>query len=251
MTDRTSQTNGITTNVCGNNENRDRVTEFSDRAEHVLKMVTHEALEPHNRSIKWTIEAVEAADAKLDIGGESRRYGAESFAIRLTGRSGVMYRISVHFRPRFARLLAERFDEIDFEDESSLPSLMQPFHSMLSFETHWYDARDGDWEGICIHERRGGNHDCWPGDVLVTLINTLADDLRSAFAKKMTTLRSELRSAYPIAWCAHQTSPEVPFSYVARYTGWLDALGQANDEEDFRAIRRAAIADLFDEEVKS
>lgn len=85
----------------------------------------------------------------------------------------------------------------------------------------------------------------------MTLINTLADDLRSAFAKKMTTLRSELRSAYPIAWCAHQTSPEVPFSYVARYTGWLDALGQANDEEDFRAIRRAAIADLFDEEVKS
>ena len=101
---------------------------YKQKIDWVLKHFRCEGLEPHNRSIEWICETAEELNATIDIGGENRRhYSGRSFAIRVRGTSGVQYRISVHYRPRFAEIVAERFDEIDFSDDKSIGMLIHSF----------------------------------------------------------------------------------------------------------------------------
>ena len=220
-----------------------------DQIDRVLKTLYCEGLDPHNKSLELISNLLHELDATIDIGGGSRSYDAESFAIFLRGTSGNRYRITVNYRARVARLIAKRFNEIEFKSnpEETIGVLMHPFRSLMDFEIHWYDARDGAWEGICIHERRDVLPKSWPADLLVTTMRTLSNDLRNSLTSSMTTLCSELRQSYPIAWCARQTSDDVTFAYVTKFVTHLAALQNADDREEFSKIREAALKDLFNE----
>ena len=185
-------------------------------------------LTPHNNSVEMLVEAIKQHDAIVDIGGESRRHsrnGAISFAIRVKGRSGTQYRVSVYYHPLYAEVVAKRIDEIDLNDPEQIGVLMRPFGALLHFESHWHDARDGDWNHICVHERRNLPSNCWPGDALVAMVQALANDLRSALEPEMNTLRHELMRAYPVAFCNEQTPPEITYSDVTTY---CIAVGEIN-----------------------
>lgn len=226
-----------------------RNNQQDDQIDRVLKTLYCEGLEPHNHSLSLISNLLHELDATIDIGGGSRSYDAESFAIFLRGTSGNRYRITVNYRARVARLIAKRFNEIEFKSnpEETIGVLMHPFRSLMDFETHWYDARDGAWEGICIHERRDVLPKSWPADLLVTTMRTLSNDLRNSLTPSMTTLRSELRHSYPIAWCSRQTSDDVTFTDVVKFVTLLETLQNAGDREEFLEISGAAQRDLFNE----
>ncbi len=220
---------------------KSKIEEESNNSK-VLKNFTCEGLEPHNRSLKWLVEVLDQLGAEIELDG-NRRYDAESFTIRLQGTSGVIYRISAHFRRRQARLIANRIDDVDIDDQKGVESLMYAFNEMMSFETHWYDSRDGDWEGICIENRRE-KRSGWPGDTLVGLVSALSDDLRSSLRITMTTLRRELREAYPISWFNNQTSPDVTFADVVQHVEILKHLAESDDREEFLERQAEAFEQL-------
>ena len=214
----------------------------------VLKHFHCEGLAPHNRSIEWICETAQQLNATIDIGGESRRhYSGRSFAIRVRGTSGVQYRISVHYRPRFAEMVAERFDEINFNDDNSIGMLMHSFKYMLDYEIHWLDERDGDWEHICIHGHRDRPATCWPGDELVTTLLTLSDDLRQSLEKSMNTLRQTLCKSYMIAWCTRNTHDDVTWDCITTHLKHISDMENASDEEEFYEARTIALAELYGE----
>ncbi len=222
------------------------------RTDWVLKHFCCEGLEPHNRSIEWICETADELGAKIDIGGENRRYSSgRSFAIRVRGTSGVLYRISVHYLPRFAEIAAQRFDEIDFSDEDSIGLLMRPLKYMLDYEIHWLDERDGNWESICIHGHRDRPATCWPGDELVTTLLTLSDDLRQSLEKSMNTLRSTLGKSYMISWCSGNTPSEVTWAHISRHLKHLHEMENAGSKEDFYDARNIALAELYGVEDQS
>ena len=228
-----------------------RNNQQDDQIDRVLKTLYCEGLEPHNHSLNLISNLLHELDATIDIGGSNRCYDAESFAIFLRGTSGNRYRISVNYRARMAQLIAKRFNEIEFKSKDrhatkrTIGALMHPFRKFLDFEIHWYNARDGDWEGICIHGRRDETPKSWPADILATTMLTLSDDLRQSLEPSMNTLRHDIRDSYPIAWCAGQTSDDVTFAYVAKFVTHLEALQNADDREEFSKIREAALKDLF------
>jgi hypothetical protein len=219
----------------------------NQRTDWVLKHFHCKGLEPHNRSIEWVIETVQDLGATIDIGGENRGHRIEhSFAIRLRGTSGVLYRISVHYRPRFTNLISERFSEVNFVEEGDLDILLQPFRYMMNYEIHWLDDRDGAWENLCIHGHRDRPITSWPGDELVTTLVTLADDLRHAvFDKKMNTLRSELRKSYMISWCGGYTPSDVTFEDVSKYIRHISEMEDTRNKEDFTEAHNAAMLELY------
>ena len=177
-------------------------------------------LTPHNNSVEMLVETIKQHSAIVDIGGESRRFsnnGATSFAIRVKGLSGTQYRVSVYYQPRYAEVVAKRIDEIDLNDPEQIGVLMRPFGGLLHFESHWHDARDGDWNHICVHERRDRPSNCWPGDALVAMVEALANDLRSALEPEMNTLRHELLLAYPVSFCNGQPPSEITYADVTTY----------------------------------
>ena len=222
------------------------------RTDWVLKHFCCEGLEPHNRSIEWICETAKDVGATIDIGGESRsHYAGHSFAIRIRSTSGVLYRISVHYRPRYAELICERFAEIDFNDEESIGLLMYPFKNMLSYEIHWLDERDGDWEHICIHGRRDRPATCWPGDELVTTLLALSNDLRQSLEISMNTLRSTLRQSYMISWCAGNTPSDVTWNEMSKHLKHLRVLCNVDSEEEFYEARNDALIDLYGEDDQS
>lgn len=223
------------------------------RIDWVLKHFHCKGLEPHNLSLKWVCETLQDVNALIDIGGESRaHYAARSFAIRVRGTSGVLYRISVHYRPRFAELLAERFGEIDFSNEDTIGLLMHPFQNgILNYEIHWLDERDGNWEHICIHGHRDRPATCWPGDELVTTLLTLSNDLRQSLEKPMTTLRSELRNSYLISWCAGNTPPETTWEVMSSHLKHLRVMENSDNKEEFYEARNIALMELYGEEDQS
>ena len=98
-------------------KNKDDENNKNRQKEWVLKTFGCDGLEPHNRSLEFMCEVLDDVGATIDVGGESRQYDAESFAIRVPGSSGAPYRISVHFRPRAARLMEQRLNEIDFDED--------------------------------------------------------------------------------------------------------------------------------------
>jgi len=224
------------------------VQEKSEEIDRVVKILSCEGLGPHNVSIKGIIEVIEELDAEVIFGDENSDYASESFAIRVQGKSGVLYRVSVHYRPRYARLIAERF--VELQDESEMGVLLQAFRNMLNFEVHWYDSRDGGWVGFCIHGRSEDIPKCWPGDMLISLLCTLGDDLRSSFEPKQNTLRRELCEAYPVAWCANQTLPNTTLADVSRFIDIIHQMQEAQSKEEFLDIREKAIQEIFDEEVE-
>lgn len=226
-----------------------RNNQQDDQIDGVLKTLYCEGLEPHNHSLNLISNLLHELNATIDIGSGSRSYDAESFAIFLRGTSGNRYRITVNYRARVARLIAKRFNEIEFKSnpEETIGVLMHPFRSLMDFEIHWYDARDGAWEGICIHERRDVLPKSWPADLLVTTMRTLSNDLRNSLTPSMNTLRSELRHSYPIAWCTRQTSDDVTFTDVVKFVTLLETLQDAGDREEFLEISEAAQKDLFNE----
>ena len=231
-------------------ENARQKEEQNQKIAWVLKTLHCEGLEPHNRSLELMCELLDELDAIIDIGSENRRYDAESFAIHLRGKSGTRYRISVHYRARFARLIANRFDEIEFDDEDTIGVLLHPIRTMTDTEIHWHDPRDGNWESICIHGRRDETPKSWPVDLLVTTMLTLSDDLRQALELPMNTLRRELRSAYPVAWHNGQTPEEVTFADVTKCVTILEALEGAESRDEFDEIRALALEELFNEEAE-
>jgi hypothetical protein len=220
-----------------------------DQIDRVLKTLYCEGLEPHNHSLTLLPNLLDELDATIDISGGSRSYDAESFAIFLSGTSGNRYRITVNYRARVARLIAGRFNEIEFKSnpEETIGALMHPFRSLMDFEIHWYDARDGAWEGICIHERHDVPLKSWPVDLLVSTMLILSNDLRNSLIQSMNTLRSELRHSYPIAWFARQTSDGVAFEDVVKFVTLLETLQNAGDREEFLEISDAALGDMFNE----
>ena len=225
----------------------------NDQFDRVLKTLHCEGLDPHNKSLELIRNLLYELDATIDTGGSNRCYDAESFAIFLRGTSGNRYRISVNYRVRMAQLIAKRFNEIEFDSNEmhivkrTIGALMHPFRKFLDFEIHWYDARDGDWEVICIHGRRDETPKSWPADILATTMLTLSNDLRQSLEPSMNTLRHEIRKSYPIAWFEGQISDDVTFAYVAKFVTHLEALQNADDREDFSKIREAALKDLFNE----
>ena len=75
-------------------------------------------LEPHNKSIEWVIETIEKLAEDVDVDLEAYgRVEQSAFAIKLRGTSGVLYRIQVKYRPTFAKLLAERYEEVKLVEE--------------------------------------------------------------------------------------------------------------------------------------
>ena len=231
-------------------QNESQKEEQDQQIAWVLKTLHCEGLDPHNRSLELMCELLDELDATIDIGAENRRYDAESFAIQLRGKSGVRYRISVHYRARFANLIANRFKEIEFDDEDTIGVLLHPIRTMTDTEIHWHDARDGNWESICIHGRHDETPKSWPVDLLVTTMLTLSDDLRQSLELPMTTLRRELRSAYPVAWHNSQTHEDVTFADVTKHVKILEALQEADDREEFDEIRALALEELFNEEAE-
>ena len=231
-----------------NNEN------YNKKRKWILNNFRCEGLEPHNRSLELIFDVLNGVGGTIsDVGGGDLRYDTDNFAIRVTGSSGTLYRITVNYRSTAARLMAKRFNEIDFDSDNEMRehlvigTLMHAFSTMMDFTVQWYDFRDGDWERICIHESREKTQNCWPGDLVVATILLLADDLRGALEPQMTTLRHELRNAYPVAWSARQTPPNVTFADVAKYSGYLkEMLGANNDTEELQEIRARAEKDLFD-----
>jgi len=218
----------------------------------VLKHFRCKGLGPHNESIKWICETVEKLDATIDIGGADRsHYAASSFAIRLRGTSGVTYKVSVHYRPRFAELVAERFDEIDLTKEGSIGMLMHSFRYMLDYDIHWLDDRDGNWEHICIHGRRDRPFTCWPGDEVVTTLLALSNDLRQSLEKEMNTLRSTLCKSYMISWCAGNAPSDVTWDSMTTHLKHLGDMEGASNEEEFYEARTIALAELYGEEDQS
>jgi hypothetical protein len=213
----------------------------------ILENFTCEGLDQHNRSIEWLGDVLDDIDAKIETCGDQRRYDAESFSIRMYGSSGVLYRISVHYRRRQARLMVKRIKEINLDgredDGKTMGVLMHAFDEMMTFDTHWFDARDGDWESICIHGRRE-KRNAWPGDTLVSLVSTLSDDLRSSLELSMNTLRRELCEAYPIAWFNNQTQKDVVFDDVEQHVVHLHRLENAEDKEDFEELRQEAFEEI-------
>ena len=192
-------------------------------------------LTPHNNSVDMLVETIKRHDAVIDIGGESRRYsnsGSTSFAIRVKGLSGTQYRVSVYYLPRYAEVVAKRIEQIDLDDPEQIAVLMRPFGALLHFESHWHDARDGDWNHLCIHERRDRASTCWPGDALVSIIEALVNDLRSALEPEMNTLRHELLRAYPVAFCNHQTPPETTYSDVSTYCTVVAEINKCKKKKD-------------------
>lgn len=203
----------------------------------LIESFGQDGLEPHNKSLELVSQVIEDVGAVVELGSEYRQYGSESISIRLTGASGTNYRISVHFRPRVANLMARRFSEMDFEDTLRSGAFMHPFRNMMDFDIHWYDFRDGDWVSVCIHDRRDTPVECWPGDNIATTIQLLNDDIRSAMLPEMSTLRHELMSSYPVSWAAGQSPPEVKFSDVAKTVFWLRILNDASSVAEFTEIR--------------
>ena len=211
----------------------------------------HPSLGPHNKSLRFIFETVNDVGGEIDESVAGHQYDASNFAIRLKGASGILWRITVNYRSKVADLMAERFNEIDFDgDQETIGVLMHAFQNMMDFAVHWYDFRDGDWEHVCIHESRKNAPDCWPGDNIVSTVMALSNDLRSAFEPPMNTLRREMREAYPVAWSARQTPPDTEFSDVVKYVGYLTELANSESKEDAYKIRARALKDLFDEEVE-
>ena len=226
-----------------NNNKTESVNEW------ILREFSCEGLKQHNKSIEWMIETIEEVGGVVERMPEVRGYNAEGFTIRVRGTSGVMYRICVKFHRRLARILAQRITEVDFNDELALGTIMWPFRSMMDSDSQWFDARDGEWENICIHGRRNSRPVAWPGDTLVSLLHTLSQDLRSSLERPMTTLRSELRNSYPVAWLNHQTPVETTFEDVIKHTRFIESLQDAPDEETFEELRELALEELFGEGV--
>lgn len=212
----------------------------------ITKHLHCDGLEPHNKSLDLIDEAINDVGATFDIGGENSSHRSEhSFAIRLRGTSGVLYRISVHYRPRFARLIADRFHEIELLENDDLNILMRPFRYVMNFDIHWYDDRDGTWEHICIHGRRDRPILHWPGDELVTTLHTLSDDLRHAVMnREMNTLRGEICKSYMISWCGGHTPSDVKFSDVTNYIRHISSMQNAS-KDDFTAAHNAAMLEIY------
>ena len=229
-------------------ENKDR------QKERILTNFYCAGLPPHNRSLEFLFEVLDDAGGVIDEGGGNHQYDADTFAIRVKGSSGTMYRITVNYRSRAARLMAERFHEIDFDggdgmdEQLAIGTLMHAYRRMMDFAVHWYDYRNGNWEQICIHESRERMPDCWPGDHVASTILLLANDLRCAFEPPMNTLRRELRESYPVAWGAQQTPSDVTFTDVVKYVGYLERLANCESKEEAFEVRAEALKDLFDEE---
>ena len=217
----------------------------------ILRNFGHPALGPHNKSLEFIFEVVDSVNGQIDESAANHQYDCSSFAIRFKGASGILWKITVNYRPKLANLMAERFEDIDFDGERDpIGTLMHAFRNMMDFAVHWYDFRDGDWEHICIHESREKVPNCWPGDNVVSTVLALSNDLRSAFEPPMNTLRREMREAYPVAWSGGQTPSDTEFSDVVKYVGYLEELADSENKEEAYNIRARALKDLFDEEVE-
>jgi hypothetical protein len=104
---------------------------------------------------------------------------------------------------------------------------------------------------ICIERSRKEKSKYWPGDHLVAVTKLLADDLRSSLEWTMTTLRSTLISAYPIAWANEQTPDGVTMADIQRQVDYLKKLKKlrsADDKDGFMEVRAIALEELFNEE---
>jgi hypothetical protein len=231
-----------------NNEEQNE-NEIESNADWILRHFTCEGLNQHNKSIEWLIETIEKTGCTVERMAEVQGYHAECFTIRLRGTSGVVYRICVKYQPVHARLLAQRITEVDFDDDLAIGTIMWPFNGLMDSDTSWFDARDGGWESLCIHGRRDVKPKAWPGDTLISLLHTLSQDLRSSLERPMTTLRRELRKAYPVAWFNKQTPNGTTFEDVIKHTRFYEALQDAPDEETFDKLRELALEELFGEEV--
>lgn len=151
---------------------------------------------------------------------------AFSFSIEFSGRqSGIMYSISVTHDLLAAEILSKRFEEIEeycadsaianqHTNEEVLMGFLSAFKDILDFRVRMANPL-GDWEHVCIEPSDDEHYSAWPGDNIVSLMLSLYDDLNSALAPEMYTLRNYLPSLSRIAWANGDS--DIPISRLQAY----------------------------------
>ncbi|MEE2758657.1 MAG: hypothetical protein VYA86_01620 [Candidatus Thermoplasmatota archaeon] len=218
-----------------------------DKMDWIRNNLYCEGLEPHNLSIEWVIETIEKLAAEVNISVEAYgRVDAVAFTVKMRGSSGVLYRIQVKYKPKFAKLLATRYSEVELVEDDDFHLLMVPFRYILDCDIHWWDDRDSTWENICIHGDRSKPITCWPGDLLVTTMETLADDLRCAIVNEdLNTLRRELKRSYMLAWCTGKVPPVTTFEDVLNYLRHVSSIQNSKDRDEALMRQKIAIRELY------
>ena len=208
--------------------------------ERIFKEYAVDGLDEHNRSFSWLLETTDRLGARIETETDSARWDSMPFNIRLRGKkSGILYRIKVNYRPRLAKLLSRRINEIDLSDGYSPSVILPAFRMMLDFNVYWYDSRKMDWESFCVIPNQSMDSMVWPIDRIVSLMEALSDDLGAALDIGMNTLRKELVEAYPVSWFAGNTNSKVSFDEVSTYVHHLMDLQDAETQEEFEDISNA------------
>ena len=179
-------------------------------------------LEQHNRSVDLinTVWRQIGATILPCTNSSWENPEAFSFSIEFSGRqSGITYSIKVTHDLLAAEIFSKRFEEIESANqfggnEEVLMGFLSAFKDILSFRVRMANPL-GDWEHVCIEPSEDGSYSAWPGDNIASLMLSLYDDLNSALAPEMYTLRNYLTSLSRIAWANGDS--DIPISRLQAY----------------------------------
>jgi hypothetical protein len=189
-----------------------------------IKSLMHPALEEHNKSLTWIQETAKEIDANIVI-STNEYYDSKNHnsAIYMKGRkSNISYKIEINYYPRIANLCAKRIDEISINEENFRILNKFIISKMITFNVRWYDLRIMDWSSICIENESGIMS--WPGDIIVSVMNALYNDIYSALDSKMNTLRSTLIEALPVYWFVNKQFYNISYNNIALLSESLEDL---------------------------
>jgi len=189
-----------------------------------IKSLIHPALEEHNKSLTWIQETAKEIDANIVIStNEYYDPKKHTSAIYMKGRkSNISYKIEINYYPRIANLCAKRIDEISINEENFRILNKFIISKMITFNVRWYDLRIMDWSSICIENESGIMS--WPGDIIVSVMNALYNDIYSALDSKMNTLRSTLIEALPVYWFVNKQFYNISYNNIALLSESLEDL---------------------------
>jgi len=189
-----------------------------------IKSLMHPALEEHNKSLTWIQETAKEINANIVIStNEYYDPKKHNSAIYMKGRkSNISYKIEINYHPRIANLCAKRIDEISINEENFRILNKFIISKMITFNVRWYDLRIMDWSSICIENESGIMS--WPGDIIVSVMNALYNDIYSALDSKMNTLRSTLIEALPVYWFVNKQFYNISYNNIALLSESLEDL---------------------------
>ena len=162
-------------------------------------------------------------------------------SIELRGKeSGIKYKISITFRPKRARLLARRQEEILLANSEYPISdcVLRGFvkaSDFMEFRVQRED-HDGKWDYMCIDPE--GVFGVWPGDDIATLMMCLHDDLNTALDPKMYTLRNGLGDASKVAFMHGNSKSSIHrlMAYECAYDRIVDLSKSMNSAEIYSVV---------------